>query len=307
MILKTPWLQFLALGLLLFVAGRVAFPVPKPVLGPPNAGRLQAMSQNYSQFSRDEISPAVLAKFIDAELRDELLFREALQRGLQYRDVAIEQRIIRNMRFLNVDTQADDATLIEQGYALRLELTDEVIRRRLVQIMERLIVATARIGSPTPDEVAARYQRDISNWLEPPRYSFSHVFLSIERAGEMPDLIATVAADQMSSEQARALGAPFLSGYDFSLQSAEQMTRVFGAVFADQLTALNPITGEWVGPITSAFGEHYVFISALQPERTMSLEEVSLRIERELVREAEERAIEDWVDAAFAGYEVVRS
>lgn len=307
MIIKTPWLQFLALGLLLFIAGRVAFPAPKPVLGPPNAGRLQAMSQNYSQFSRDEISPAVLAKFIDAELRDELLFREALQRGLHYRDVAIEQRIIRNMRFLNVDTLADDATLIEQGYALRLQLTDEVIRRRLVQIMERLIVATARIGSPTPDEIVARYQRDVSSWLEPTRYSFSHVFLSIERAGEMPDLIAAVEADQMSSEQARALGAPFLSGYDFSLQSAAQMTRVFGAVFTEQLAALNPIAGEWVGPITSAFGEHYVFISALQPERTMPLEEVSLRIERELVREAEERAVEDWVDTAFAGYEVVRS
>ena len=49
----------------------------------------------------------MLSRFIDAELRDELLFREALQRGLQYRDVAIEQRIIRNMRFLDADTEAE--------------------------------------------------------------------------------------------------------------------------------------------------------------------------------------------------------
>ena len=290
--LKKPWLQFLVLGLFLFMAGRWAFPVAKPVLGPPNAARLQAMTDNYSQFSRDEISPAVLSRFIDAELRDELLFREGLQRDLQYRDVAIEQRIIRNMRFLDAGTEADDATLIEQGYALRLPLTDEVIRRRLVQIMERLIVATARTGPPAPGEIAVRYQRDIGSWLEPLRYSFSHVFLSIERADEMPDLIAAVEADQMNSEQARALGAPFLSGYDFSLQSAEQMTRVFGAIFAEQLTALDPAPGKWIGPITSAFGEHYVFIVALQPERTVPLEEASLRIERALIREAEERAVD---------------
>ena len=305
--LKKPWLHFLVLGLCLFMAGRWAFPVPKPVLGPPNKARLQAMIENYGQFSRDEISPALLSRFVDAELRDELLFREALQRDLQYRDAAIEQRIIRNMRFLDADTQADDATLVEQGYALRLPLTDEVIRRRLVQIMERLIVASARIAPPTSDEIAARYQRDISIWLEPPLYSFSHVFLSVERVGEMPDLIAKVEADEMSSEQARVLGAPFLSGYDFKLQSAEQMSRVFGAVFAEQLTALDPVPGDWVGPITSAFGQHYVFIAAVQPERTMPLEEVSLKIEGALVREAEERAVDDWVSNALIGYEVVRS
>jgi hypothetical protein len=123
----------------------------------------------------------------------------------------------------------------------------------------------------------------------------------------MLQLIAAVEADQMSSEQARALGAPFLSGYDFRLQSAEQMSRVFGVVFAEQLTALDPAPGDWVGPITSAFGQHYVFIAAVQPERTMPLEEVSLKIEGALVREAEERAVDDWVNNAFIGYEVVRS
>jgi hypothetical protein len=305
--LKKPWLHFLVLGLFLFMAGRWAFPVPKPVLGPPNAARLQAMTENYRQFSRAEISTEVLSRFVDAELRDELLFREALQRGLQYRDAAIEQRIIRNMRFLDADTQANDAALIEQGYALRLPLTDEVIRRRLVQIMERLIVATARNAPPTSDEIAARYQRDIASWLEPPLYSFSHVFLSVERADEMPGLIAAVEAEQMNSEQARALGAPFLSGYDFSLQSADQMTRVFGAVFAEQLTVLDPAPGNWIGPIASAFGQHYVFIAAVQPERTMPLEEASQKIEGALVREAEERAVDEWVDNAFVGYEVVRS
>ena len=111
----------------------------------------------------------------------------------------------------------------------------------------------------------------------------------------------------MSSEQARALGAPFLSGYDFRLQSAEQMSRVFGVVFAEQLTALDPVPGDWVGPITSVFGQHYVFVAAVQPERTMPLEEVSLKIEGALVREAEARAVDDWVSNAFMGYEVVRS
>jgi hypothetical protein len=305
--LKKPWLHFLLLGVMLFVGGQWLFPEPKPVLGPPNPERLSAMVENYTRFAPDGVSPALLEQFIDTELRDELLFREALDRDLQYRDAAVEQRIIRNMRFLDTSTGASDRELIQQGYALRLHLTDEVIRRRLVQIMERLIVATRPNPAPGAEAVAIRYQQELDSWREPARYTFSHVFLSTQRAAEMPALMAQVNTDSLSPDAARLLGAPFLSGYAFRRQSPEQMSRVFGAEFAEQVSATEVQAGAWIGPVTSVFGQHYVYIEAFEPSRTLELEEVSVRIERDLVREAEEQAVVDWVKGAMAGYEVRRS
>jgi hypothetical protein len=305
--LKKPWLHFLLLGLMLFGGGQWFFSEPKPVLGPPNPERLSAMVENYTRFAPDGVSPALLQQFIDTELRDELLFREALNRDLQYRDAAVEQRIIRNMRFLDTTTDASDQDLIEQGYALRLHLTDEVIRRRLVQIMERLIVATRPNPAPGAEAVTARYQQELDSWLEPARYTFSHVFLSTERAAEMPALMAQINTDSLSPDAARLLGAPFLSGYAFRRQSPEQMTRVFGAEFAEQVSATEVQAGAWIGPVTSVFGQHYVYIEAFELSRTLELEEVSVRIERDLVREGEEQAVVDWVEGAMAGYEVRRS
>ena len=305
--LKKPWLHFLLLGLILFVGGQWLFPEPKPVLGPPNPERLSAMVENYTRFAPDGVSPALLEQFIDTELRDELLFREALNRDLQYRDAAVEQRIIRNMRFLDTSTGASDRELIQQGYALRLHLTDEVIRRRLVQIMERLVVATRSNPTPGAEAVAIRYQQELDSWREPARYTFSHVFLSTQRAAEMPTVIAQINAENLSPDAARLLGAPFLSGYTFRRQSPEQMTRVFGAEFAEQVSATEVQGGAWIGPVTSVFGQHYIFIEAFEPSRTLELEEVRVRIERDLVREGEERAVVDWVEAAMAGYEVRRS
>ena len=305
--LKKPWLHFLLLGLILFVGGQWLFPEPKPVLGPPNPERLSAMVENYTRFAPDGVSPALLEQFIDTELRDELLFREALNRDLQYRDAAVEQRIIRNMRFLDTSTDASVRERIQQGYALRLHLTDEVIRRRLVQIMERLIVATQPNPAPGAEAVAIRYQQELDSWREPARYSFSHVFLSTERAAEMPTVMAQINAENLSPDAARLLGAPFLSGYTFRRQSPEQMTRVFGAEFAEQVSATEVQGGAWIGPVTSVFGQHYIFIEAFEPSRTLELEEVRVRIERDLVREGEERAVVDWVEAAMAGYEVRRS
>ena len=234
-------------------------------------------------------------------------FAKHLKRDLQYRDAAVEQRIIRNMRFLDTETDASDTELVEQGYALRLHLTDEVIRRRLVQIMERLIVALMSDPVPTAEQIQARYQRELESWQEPARYTFSHVFLSADRAVEMPALIEQIVAERMSPTEARLLGAPFLSGYEFTRQSPDQMTRVFGAVFAEQLSTAPAQAGAWVGPIPSAFGQHYVFIEELEPARTLSLDEVGVRIERDLVRESEEQAVTDWVERAMASYEVRRS
>ena len=305
--LKKPWLHFLLLGLILFVGGQWLFPEPKPVLGPPNPERLSAMVENYTRFAPDGVSPALLEQFIDTELRDELLFREALNRDLQYRDAAVEQRIIRNRRFLDTSTDASDRELIQQGYALRLHLTDEVIRRRLVQIMERLIVATRPNPAPGAEAVAIRYQQELDSWREPARYTFSHVFLSTQRAAEMPTVMAQITAENLSPDAARLLGAPFLSGYTFRRQSPEQMTRVFGAEFAEQVSATEVQGGAWIGPVTSVFGQHYIFIEAFEPSRTLELEEVRVRIERDLLREGEEQAVVDWVEAAMAGYEVRRS
>lgn len=305
--LKKPWLHFFLLGLMLFVGGQWLFPEPKPVLGPPNPERLSAMVENYTRFAPDGVSSALLERFIHTELRDELLFRESLNRDFQYRDAAVEQRIIRNMRFLDASTTASDRELVEQGYALRLHLTDEVIRRRLVQIMERLIVATRPNPAPSAAAVATRYQQDLDSWREPARYTFSHVFLSTDRVAEMPALMTQIDDDDLSPDAARLLGAPFLSGYAFRRQSPEQMTRVFGLEFAEQVSATEVQAGEWIGPVSSVFGQHYVYIEAFEPPRTLALEEVSVRIERDLVREGEERAVADWVEAAMAGYEVRRS
>jgi len=305
--LKQPWLQFALLGALLFFVSGQLFPEPKPVLGPPNAERLAAMAENYARFARDEPNAELLERFIDGELRDELLFREALRRDLQYRDAAVEQRIIRNMRFLDAQTDASDEELIEQGYALRLHLTDEVIRRRLVQIMERLIVATTPSATPTMDQIQARYQEAQGSWREPAPFTLSHVFLPADRAGEIDDLMLKVTDENLPPDQARSLGAPFLSGYQFKRQSPDQLTRVFGSVFAEELERLQPTPASWVGPVRSVFGAHYVFVEEREPPRALSLDEVRVRIIRELEREAEEKLVADWVSGAMQTYEVRRS
>ena len=58
----------------------------------------------------------------------------------------VQRRLIRNMRFMDPERDVDDQTLLSEAFELRLHLADEVIRRRTVQVMEALIVASR--GNP---------------------------------------------------------------------------------------------------------------------------------------------------------------
>ena len=182
-----------------------------------------------------------------------------------------------------------------------------MIRRRLVQIMERLIVATTPSAAPTADDVQARYEADLQSWQEPARFNQSHVFLPADRAAEMADLMARVIGSNSTLTKPDCLGAPFLSGYRFNRQSPDQLTRVFGVLFAEELEALEPAPDSWVGPVSSAFGVHYVYVERREPPRTLSVDEVRERIVRDLERESEEERVAQWVAEVMAAYEVLRS
>lgn len=298
---------FLTLGLVMHIAMQLAFPAPKPVLGPPDESRIGAMVQNYAKFSREPLSPELMAKFVDAELRDELLFREALDRNLHLLDPAIDQRMILNMRFLDSEDQRSDAELIEQAFAMRLHLSDEVVRRRLVQVMEQLILSVVEPAAQTEKKILERFERNRTLNVEPTRFSFIHVFLPEAREHEMPAMIARIDTEQLTPENALRLGASFISGFEFGRQSASQLSRVFGDEFVAGLALAQIDEPSWVGPVRSAFGLHYVYLREIIPARERTLEELREGIERSLMREAETEAVARWVEQAMTRYEVKRS
>ena len=152
------WLHFLILGGMLYAALAALYPEPKPILWPPNAARLEAMTNSYAKIVGGRPTEADIERFIDLELRDEMLFREALNRRLHLSDPVIDKRILRNMRFLSPNSELSDATLVEQGRELNMHLTDEVIRRRLLQVMTQLIIASAQLSAPSDSAVEAAFE-----------------------------------------------------------------------------------------------------------------------------------------------------
>ena len=304
-LLRSVWCQFVLIGVVLFVVDRLLFPEPKPIIGPPNAERVALQVQALTQLQGKPLSTAQQQMIKERELRDELLFMEALHRGFIEDDLVVQRRLIRNMRFMDPEQDAEDSELLTRALELRLHLADEVIRRRTVQVMETLIVASRGESSISEATLRAAYQSQLDLFEEPIRYSFSHVFLRDEASQARVEQLVTALGRGASLVEARALGDVFLAGYTFKDRSLAEISRQFGDGFTQRFSVEAERLGQWVGPLQSIFGNHWVWVEDIAESRVKRFDEVAQDVARDIRRDRDRETIENWVDATLAGYEVL--
>ena len=302
--LNRPWIHFMVLGSLLFYLQGVFFPVPKPVIGPLNDSRLEALQQQWFASTGRMPTDEQQARMVAAELDRDMLFQRAIELDLHLHDTVVYQRLLRNMRFLKLDEGKTDLELYEMALDMRLHLGDEVVKRRLIQVMEQLLLAANPPRQPTEQDLAAEFEERKEELRRPPRYSIEHIYFNRERETEIDAVIATITEQGLNPTQARELSSPFLPGYQFRRQTPDQLARHFGASFVKNLQQSKPSAGNWVGPVRSTYGLHYVWVDEMEADRDATLDEVRLQLLRDLESRAKALALRDSVDAMRENYEV---
>ena len=302
--LNRPWVHFIVLGFVLFQLEAVLFPTPKTVIGPLSEGRLSALQQQWFASTGRLPSVEQQNRIVQAELDRDMLFQKALEMDIHLYDTVVYQRLLRNMGFLQLAEGKTDLQLYEEALDMRLHLGDEVIKRRLIQVMEQLLLAANPPLIPTEAEIEAEFTARSTQLRKPARYSIEHLYFNSEREQEVDAVIAKIEAEALSATAAREMSSPFLPGYVFSRQSPDQLARHFGASFVTNLEEAKPQAGQWVGPVRSTYGLHYVWIEAIEPERDSTLDEVKGQLLRDLEMRSKSAALASAIENLRADYEV---
>jgi parvulin-like peptidyl-prolyl isomerase len=299
-----PWIHFLVLGVLLFNLQAWMYPPPKPVVGPLAEARIEALQQQWQDTTGRPPSQEQLTRMIAAELDRDMLFQRALAYELHLYDTVVYQRLLRNMRFLQLGEDKTDQELYEQALEMRLHLGDEVVKRRMIQVMEQLLLSASPPLAVTDVEIAAEFDARSEELRLPPRYSISHLYFTTEREAEITEVIEAIEEQDLDAQAARKMSSPFLPGYEFKVQTPDQLARHFGTAFVTNLQESQPVAGHWLGPIRSTYGQHYVWVEAIEPERDASLEEVKTRLIRDLESRARTEALAQAIASLRDQFEV---
>ena len=273
--LREPLLHFLLIGLALFGAYRLL----NPDAGARSSANeivitsddLRQMSVTWMAQRRPPLTAEQWASLIEAKVREEILFREAL--------------------------------------ALGLDKNDTIVKRRMVQKMEFLAQDLSKVEDPTPAALKAWFDKDPERFAHPPRASFRLLYFSPDRRGSrtradaetVKAKLAKAARDAPVTEQ---LSDPFMFRDSYIDRTPEHIARELGPGFARSVFALKPAAA-WQGPFESGYGWHLVWLDSLEPGRVPALEEVEPEVKAAWIDEQSAEARRKAYAAMRARYEVV--
>jgi hypothetical protein len=202
-----------------------------------------------------------------------------------------------------IESYVRDEILYREGVKLGLERDDIVVKRRVRQKIELIAEEDAATGAPTDADLAAYLAANQARFVQPAILTFEQVYLGqpAARAGVV-QAVAVTRAGLRSGADVETLGKPTLLPHRMTLAPADLVARDFGASFAAALE--NVPIGEWVGPIDSSFGAHYVRVSDRTPAMAPQLAAVRDRVVREWENERRQRARNDAYTRMRGEYQV---
>ena len=271
-LVREPLLQFLALGLLLFIGYQTLHRTDGP-----HPGRIELTPDDLRQIAlawvaqgRPTPTPEEMHALVDARVREEILYRE--------------------------------------GLALGLDKDDTIVRRRMAQKMEFLFEDVAALREPTADELRGWFDENAERFPLPARATFRHLYFSPDRRGahargDAARALEKLAGKPMDAPDAKALADPFMFQDYYGDRVPDEVAKTFGPGFARALFRVAP--GAWAGPIESGYGWHLVWVDTLTPVRVPALEEVKSDVKTAWTEERRAEVRQKAFAAMRARYEVV--
>lgn len=221
--LREPLVHFLALGALLFILNGVfgsSVPVDATItVSEPEIARL---AQLFSAQWQRPPTRAELDGLVEQQIREEVLYREAVALGLDQNDTIVRRRLVQKLEFLSQD------------------LVDE---------------------NPSEADLRGFFAENAARFEEPAVLTFAHIYLNPDRRGDSLRgdaelLLADLRAD--SAADTDELGDTFLLPLNYAQRSQREVAGLFGSDFAADLATLE--VGSWQGPVASGYGLHLVLV-----------------------------------------------
>ena len=277
-ILKEPFVQFLLIGAAVFAASYLFTDSPNEgnvqiVIGSQTVQTMRARLQKRfeSRLSAEEIE----AKFneeLDYMIRQEILYREGLDRSLDQDDSVVKNRVASKMERFAKEMASGEPFTGERIETFYNENTQLFTKPRRISFGQILFGSKERGAQALPDcqEVLARI-----------------------RAGELKEYSAVEKLGDQNTAIRREFGNATLG----------RVAAVFGDEFSAVLDRETQVG--LIGPVASKYGYHIVEIRKVVLAQVRPLDDVRGQIEGKLEYERNMKAFLDFYDGIKGNYTVV--
>ena len=214
-------------------------------------------------------TPDELNGLIEGQIREEVLYREALDMGLDQNDAGVRRRLARKMEFLFAD------------------ISDQV--------------------EPSETQLKDYLDANTGKFEVPGRIDFIQIYFNTDKRGskanEDAKLLLTSLEEERSNQVPGMEGDRFMFGYEHERLSPAEVTSMFGKDFTEVLYELPP--GSWQGPVVSSYGLHLVYIREKTPSFVPELDDVRTKVRSEWLSEQRREMDDLFYQQLRQQYEIV--
>ncbi|HEX4999572.1 MAG TPA: peptidylprolyl isomerase [Terriglobia bacterium] len=253
-----------------------------------------------------------------ADSRTIVVDRNAIITFMQYRSNAFEGELFgkqfdnlsEEQRKALVDQYVREEALYREALGMGLDREDYIIRQRLVQKLEFLVDDTAAEAPPGDTELVDFYQKNQTDYVEPPVYTFTHVFFDAEKRGAenaraaASQMLVTLNRNHTPFDAASSLGDRPLFFQNYVDRTRDFVVSHMGEPLTAALDHVEPSSAVWRGPYESPYGWHLILLTERRSGRLPPLEEIRQRVAEDYERGANDRARRKAVDELVSKYRV---
>jgi peptidyl-prolyl cis-trans isomerase C len=176
-----------------------------------------------------------------------------------------------------VEDKIREEVLYREALELGLDKEDTIVKRRMAQKMEFLAEDVSNAHEPTTQELKTWFENHQKDFTMPGRITFRHLYFSPDRRGQHAREDAERALNLINGKPAdwsgsKNLADPFMFQDYYGDRSSDQLAKEFGPNFARAVFQLK--LRSWQGPIESGYGWHLLWIDSITPSHVPQFEEV---------------------------------
>lgn len=198
-----------------------------------------------------------------------------------------------------VNDYIEEEILYREALRLGLDQNDRIIKRRLAQKISFLKQETNN-EEPSANQLIAFYETNKNRYVVPPTFSFTHYYFS--KSPEAKNK-ASKALENLDEIDATGQAEPFFLGKNFSEYSLGEIEQAFGPEFLEAFD--NPVLNKWVGPHSSSFGEHLLYINNKTEGFLPEFETIEGLIRQDFAINMQEQRLADYINSIKAEYKVI--
>lgn len=203
-----------------------------------------------------------------------------------------------------LDAFIREQILYREALSLGLDQNDQIVRRRLAQELEFLFSDLVPVPEPGDDELGLFLEENEQQFTIPQKITFQQVFLIQDDRVMARERSASIARELNENKESDPEGFSDRAWFptDFVGVTQKKVSADFGLDFAEQVFKLS--SSRWEGSIESSMGVHVVRVESVSPAILPSLENIRESVAAEWRRQKEFELREVFMESLRRKYEV---